>query len=476
MRTYTQKQKTTQKGGSASPARASKAFLSQNRKVGTIHHLQRMIGNQAVQRLLHANGEKREYSSLTGASSRFAHDFSQIPVYSRPPCYPQLIQKGIASSNILNNVHKSAQRGLSGSARPLPYLETIQQSFGQHHALTGVKVFIGGPARNANERMGSTAYATKGSIAFKQSPDLHTAAHEAAHIVQQRACVPLQDGVGKSADRYEQEADAVADSVVHGYSAEPLLDKYSRRHATHTNLVQCDNGACVDLRSALSNSIRVIELYEEFLAGNIEWDEVESHIRTVGIAGQGVVGAGQDLPQIVQDAINEAEGWSLEDITHFGRLIGGLPSLVGGSGEFFNRQRATNEIERQNRLNLVYIRYMYENNCPDFPGQWADYQQQILSIGTRGREVTQQPGTTTTGRTAATRTALAWVEIGGDEILVLATEVAGSRQLRFVRWIENHFRDLALQQARATQGSIPSVPSSSVSGLPFNVPSSATRR
>lgn len=54
--------------------------------------------------------------------------------------------------------------------------------------------------------------------------DLHTAAHEAAHVVQQRGGVALKDGVGAPGDRYEQHADAVADRVVQGRSAEGLLD------------------------------------------------------------------------------------------------------------------------------------------------------------------------------------------------------------------------------------------------------------
>ncbi|MEO1271892.1 MAG: DUF4157 domain-containing protein, partial [Myxococcota bacterium] len=44
--------------------------------------------------------------------------------------------------------------------------------------------------------MGSLAYATGHTVAFKQSPDLHTAAHEAAHVVQQRAgAVQLKGGI-----------------------------------------------------------------------------------------------------------------------------------------------------------------------------------------------------------------------------------------------------------------------------------------
>src|SRR5262249_9399733 len=60
---------------------------------------------------------------------------------------------------------------------------------------------------------------------FHDAPDLHTAAHEAAHIVQQRAGVHLKGGVGQSGDAYERHADEVADLVVQGKPADRALDK-----------------------------------------------------------------------------------------------------------------------------------------------------------------------------------------------------------------------------------------------------------
>jgi hypothetical protein len=62
-------------------------------------------------------------------------------------------------------------------------------------------------------------------MAFAGSPDIHTAAHEAAHVVQQRADLHLKDEVGEAGDAYERHADAVADQVVRGRSAEALLDE-----------------------------------------------------------------------------------------------------------------------------------------------------------------------------------------------------------------------------------------------------------
>lgn len=120
------------------------------------------------------------------------------------------------------SVHRAAAEGTSDSGSRLPYQERIQAAFGAHD-IGGVRAHVGGAAKAASERMGAEAYATGNHVAFRQAPDLHTAAHEAAHVVQQRAGVQLKGGVGQSGDPYEQHADRVADAVVRGESAEGLL-------------------------------------------------------------------------------------------------------------------------------------------------------------------------------------------------------------------------------------------------------------
>jgi len=46
-----------------------------------------------------------------------------------------------------------------------------------------------------------------------------------AHVVQQRKDVQLKGGIDQPGDGHERHADAVADAVVAGRSAEPLLDQ-----------------------------------------------------------------------------------------------------------------------------------------------------------------------------------------------------------------------------------------------------------
>jgi hypothetical protein len=123
-------------------------------------------------------------------------------------------------------IHAAAERGVASAGGPLPHGEAIQRSFGRHD-ISDVRAHIGDAAAEASQAMGAEAFASGNDVAFSRTPSLHTAAHEAAHVVQQRGGVQLKGGVGEKDDAYERHADAVADRVVAGESAEALLDKAS---------------------------------------------------------------------------------------------------------------------------------------------------------------------------------------------------------------------------------------------------------
>ncbi|MGK0358766.1 MAG: hypothetical protein ACI9U2_001059 [Bradymonadia bacterium] len=120
------------------------------------------------------------------------------------------------------DVHAAAALGTSGSGGAMPFGEQIQASFGQHD-ISNVQAFTGPNAEQGCDAMGAEAFATGTKVAFGTTPTLHTAAHEAAHTVQQKGGISLAGGVGKERDQYERQADAVADLVVQGKSAEALL-------------------------------------------------------------------------------------------------------------------------------------------------------------------------------------------------------------------------------------------------------------
>jgi Domain of unknown function (DUF4157) len=85
MRTFIQKPKASQQTTSAKPTIPSRAHFGESREVNSILHLQRTIGNQAVQPMLQTNAEELEAGLASTASPHFAHDFSQIPVHPKSP-------------------------------------------------------------------------------------------------------------------------------------------------------------------------------------------------------------------------------------------------------------------------------------------------------------------------------------------------------------------------------------------------------
>jgi hypothetical protein len=121
-------------------------------------------------------------------------------------------------------VHAAASRGVATPASSLPHGAALQQLFGRHD-ISGIKAHTGAEAAASASAMGAEAYAADDHVVLGHSADLRTVAHEAAHVVQQRGGVQLKGGVGAAGDLYERHADAVADAVVAGTSAEALLDQ-----------------------------------------------------------------------------------------------------------------------------------------------------------------------------------------------------------------------------------------------------------
>lgn len=170
--------------------------------------------------LLHGADERDPLPVGTG-SPRLAHDFGRIAVHSpaAQPLHPEL-----AAGTPGETALRIATEGTRGGGIPLPHRDEIQRSFG-HHDLGHVRAHTDRAARAATGSFGADAFATGHDVAFARPPDLFTAAHEAAHVVQQQRGVQLKGGVGEAGDVYEQQADAAAEAVVAGRSAEAILDE-----------------------------------------------------------------------------------------------------------------------------------------------------------------------------------------------------------------------------------------------------------
>lgn len=126
------------------------------------------------------------------------------------------------------DVDAEAARGTSGSAQPYPHRTQIEASMGQS---VPAKAFFGAEASAASDVLGAEAYTVGDSVAFATSnPSLRLAAHEAAHVVQQSGGVSLSGGDGSDGDPLERHADAVAERVAAGQSADDLLPRHGASH------------------------------------------------------------------------------------------------------------------------------------------------------------------------------------------------------------------------------------------------------
>lgn len=130
-----------------------------------------------------------------------------------PVAGAQRVEKGNAAA-----IEKMASSASKSANTELPFLDRIQRAFG-HHDLSEVRVHVGGSAGQEAQEEGAQAYAHDKTIVFSGAPDLHTAAHEAAHVVQQRS------GASSATAAHESHADRVADLVVQGRSAVAVLDE-----------------------------------------------------------------------------------------------------------------------------------------------------------------------------------------------------------------------------------------------------------
>jgi hypothetical protein len=108
----------------------------------------------------------------------------------------QRLEKTGASAG--GDVHAAAAHGTSGAPTALPHIEQIQRSFGSHD-VSHVQAHVGGLAAEGARAMGAQAYATGDRVAFASAPDLHTAAHEAAHVVQQKGGMQLKEASARAA-------------------------------------------------------------------------------------------------------------------------------------------------------------------------------------------------------------------------------------------------------------------------------------
>lgn len=220
--------------------------------------------------------------ALAGSAGSLGHESVAAP-------FSLHVQKKGGDDVSAAKVQQAAGAGIRDSGGALPFADQIQASFGAH-SVQHVQAHVGGAATEACEAMGAEAYATGHHVAFAGPPDLHTAAHEAAHVVQQRSLVQLLGGVGQLGDVYEQHADQVADLVVQGKSAEPLLDRFASPGST----TSAGQGGPVQRKLVVGKQEIPGDEVEVHLANALSLGQISEHELA---SGKRLVGEAQDGKQ-----------------------------------------------------------------------------------------------------------------------------------------------------------------------------------
>jgi len=100
-----------------------------------------------------------------------------------------------------------AEQGFQGTPRALPHKDLVENRLGV--SLDGIQAFTDDKAAASNSKLGAAAYAAGSNIAFSNSnPDPSLVAHEATHVLQQRAGV-----IGGGGNGVETGGEAAAERV-----------------------------------------------------------------------------------------------------------------------------------------------------------------------------------------------------------------------------------------------------------------------
>lgn len=182
----------------------------------------------------------------SGPTRSLGYSLSSLPISSPDDLSPK-------------DIRQAAGQGIRTPASRLPYAARIQQSFG-HHDISGIQAHLGPQATRSAGVMRASAYTTGNHVVFARTVDVRTAAHEAAHVVQQRAGVRLAQGVGRVGDMYEQHAEAVARQVSAGRSAEELLDRVAGDHN--------ESKGAINISAQLKPAVQNLQYVQRVITGS----------------------------------------------------------------------------------------------------------------------------------------------------------------------------------------------------------------
>lgn len=201
MRTFSREHKPAPRANVVSPTTPRSSLFGQSHAVSQLLHLQRAVGNQAVQGILRSATQDAGVVSSEATAPHFAHGSSRT---STPP-------------SILQEVTRSTGQPLNRNTRGV-----MESRFGRD--LSKVRIHTDSFAKEASLALGARAFTVGHDIFFRRaSEDPNTTGgtglltHELAHTIQQSGRHSQRNAVETApADLREQEADAAAQSVMSG--------------------------------------------------------------------------------------------------------------------------------------------------------------------------------------------------------------------------------------------------------------------
>jgi Domain of unknown function (DUF4157) len=203
MRTFAQESKSAQQTTSARPAMPGRAHVGQSREVISILHLQRTIGNQAVQGSLQNNAEELNAIQTKPAINTPGDEFEReadhvaervmrMPEPSAQRMCTECEETDRTGADTVRGAPQSVSDVVSGSGRRLdPHVRSFMEArFG--HDFSHVRVHTGSRAAESARAVNAVAYTVGKDIVFDEGayrPEADDGrrliAHELTHVIQQ---------------------------------------------------------------------------------------------------------------------------------------------------------------------------------------------------------------------------------------------------------------------------------------------------
>ncbi|MEO5561688.1 MAG: DUF4157 domain-containing protein [Dokdonella sp.] len=247
MTTFAQKQIRPKKQSSSSVTRSSTATAGLNHHANSQQHSQSTI----EQRMLQTGAHEREGSSTGTGASRFAHDFSRVPVHASAartiqPTLWRTCACGVGCSRCQMHEHQRLQTQRvdsteSGQTVAPPIVEEalargggslpdeLRDDMGRRfaHDFSNVRLHTHAHAADSAAAVGARAYTVGSDVVFadgeyapQTAAGRRLIAHELAHVVQQHGTHASNAragiAIGPANDPLEQEAEAAAQRAIAG--------------------------------------------------------------------------------------------------------------------------------------------------------------------------------------------------------------------------------------------------------------------